>query len=323
MTSVDSTVELLHLFGDATRVRLLALLSGEELSVAELTSITELPQSRVSTHLGKLREAGLLRDRKVGASTLYSVNDVAMPDGARRMWELVRGQVRDKVIEADRTRCERLRRAAQASSWPDSIAGEMERHYSPGRTWEATARGLLGFIQLGDVLDVGSGDGAIAQLLAPRARSVTCVDRSERMIEAARRRLAAFDNVRLVHCDMQALALDDASFDQVLSLNALTYAAEPARALAESARVLRPGGTLAVVTLGLHSHAEVTAAYGHLHAGFEPASLRRTLEGLGLEVRECGVTSRERQKPYFEVVTLFAEKPAGPDLRKNGKKSHG
>jgi DNA-binding transcriptional ArsR family regulator len=169
MPTVDSTVELLHLFGDATRVRLLALLADEELSVAELTSITELPQSRVSTHLGRLREAGLLRDRKIGASTKYAVNDVSMPGDARRVWELVRADLDDTLLQADRARRQRLR-AAGPEPWPDFIAGQMDRHYSPGRTWEATARGLLGFVRLGDVLDVGSGDGAIADLLAQRAR---------------------------------------------------------------------------------------------------------------------------------------------------------
>lgn len=317
MASVDSTVELLSLFADATRVRLLALLGDEELSVAELTQITELPQSRVSTHLGRLREAGLVRDRKAGVSTFYALNDSAMPPAAREVWGLVRAQVNDGLLEADRGRRDRLRASAAERSWPDSIAGEMERHYSPGRTWEATLHGLLGFVKLGDVLDVGSGDGAIAQLLAPRARSLTCVDRSEKMVQAARRRLSCFANVSVVQSDMHELPLTDASFDQVMLLNALTYAERPARALAELARVLRPGGRLVLVTLTAHSHAEVTAAYGHLHAGFAPAELARWLVEVGLEVEQAGVSSRERRKPYFEVVTAFAVK--GGHGKTNGR----
>ncbi len=320
MPSVDSTVELLHLLGDATRVRLLALLSEEELSVAELTTITELPQSRVSTHLGRLREAGLLRDRKVGASTKYALNDASMPKDARRVWELVRADLDDGLLETDRTRREHLR-APTAPAWPDSIAGEMERHYSPGRTWEATLRGLLGFMRLGDVLDVGSGDGAIAQLLAPRSRSVTCVDRSERVVEAARKRLGRFENVEVVCGDMQALPLPDQRFDHVLLLNTLTYAEEPERALGEAARVLRPDGILGIVTLSAHSHPELTATYGHLHAGFEPAKLARSLGRAGLEVLECEVSSRERTKPYFEVVTAFSRRK--PPQTRNGKNPHG
>lgn len=302
----------------------MALLAREELSVAELTTITELPQSRVSTHLGRLKEAGLLRDRKVGASTLYAINDGGMPQPARRVWDLVQAEISDKVLAADRQRCQRLRRGEAAdASWLESIAGEMERHYSPGRTWEATARGLIGFVALGDVLDLGSGDGAIAQLLAPRARSITCVDRSERMIEAARKRLGRADNVRFVQRPMEALELPDASYDQVLLLNALSFSEDPPRAVGEAARVLRPGGTLAVVTLAAHTHPDVTRAYGHVQPGFEPRQLRRWLEAAGLEVVECGVTSRERRKPYFEVLTAFATKAAGGKRARAGRPKNG
>jgi ubiquinone/menaquinone biosynthesis C-methylase UbiE/DNA-binding transcriptional ArsR family regulator len=309
MPSIDSAVNLLHLFGDATRMRLMALLAREELSVAELVGVLQVPQSRVSTHLGRLKEAGLLRDRKVGASTFYALNDGAMPQEARRVWDLLENEVSDRVLEADRRRSEELRFARQnAQSWPDSIAGQMERYYSPGRTWEATLRGILGFIQLGDVLDVGSGDGAIAELLAPRSRSYTCLDKSQRMIDAARERLARHGNVKLCVGDMLDLDFPEASFDAVLLLHTLTYASEPSRALGAAARVLRPSGLLVVATLLEHEHSDVTAAYGHVQSGFTPDTLRRWLEKAGLEVERCEVTSRESRKPFFEVVTAWARK---------------
>ena len=278
MANLDSTIGLLHLFGDATRVRLMALLAHAELTVADITSITELAQSRVSTHLGRLKDAGLLRVRRVGASTFYAVNDRAMPEPARRIWELVRGEVDDGVLESDRQRCDDLLRARErATSWPDSIAGEMERHYSPGRTWEATARGLIELLRLGDVLDVGSGDGAIAQLLAPRTRSITCLDRSDHMIAAAKKRLADQENVRFRVGDMHELPFADESFDEVLLFNTLTYAHKPERVVAEARRVLRAGGNLVAITLSGHGHAPVTAAYGHLQPGFDVDSLRALL----------------------------------------------
>src|SRR5207244_7858172 len=113
-----------------------------------------------STHLGKLREAGVLRDRRSGPSTVYSLNDGSMPAEARRVWALLEGEVADAVLEADGARADALVRAREcAGAWPDAVAGQMERHYSPGRTWEATARAFLGLIELGDVLDAGSGAG--------------------------------------------------------------------------------------------------------------------------------------------------------------------
>src|SRR5579875_1157927 len=167
--------------------------------------------------------------------------------------------------------------AATRWGWPDAVAGEMERHYSPGRTWEAVARAFVGLMTLGDVLDAGAGDGAIAELLAPRARRITCLDRNARMAAAARTRLARAHNVDVVRGDVTAIPAADAAFDQVLLLNVLTSVETPAAALAEVARVLRPGGQLVLVTLDAHTHTAVTAAYGHVHAGFRPAALRRML----------------------------------------------
>src|SRR5262245_5821135 len=311
MSGLAATTELLHLFGDPTRVRLLALLGRHELTVAELTSILEVAQSRVSTHLGRLREAGLLRDRKNGASTVYALNDGAMPPEARGLWSLLEQQIDDAVLATDARRCEELLRARdEGSGWPDAVAGQMERHYSPGRTWEATARAFLGMVRLGDVLDGGSGDGTIAQLVAPRARSVTCLDRSPRVLAAARERLSRESNVRYLLGDLEALPAGAERFDHVLLFNVLTSARQPARLVAEAARVLRPGGGLTLVALDAHHHADVTGRYGHLHPGFKPAVVRRLLTQAGLAVDACGVTSRERRQPHFQVITAFARKAA-------------
>jgi ArsR family transcriptional regulator len=310
MGSLTATLDALHLFGDPTRVRLVALLARHPLTVADLTTITRLPQSRVSTHLGRLKEAGVLRDRREGSSTVYALNDGSMPEQARRVWSLLDGEVSDATLRADRERCEALLQArARDLPWPDALAGEMERHYSPGRTWDALARALVGLLQLGDVLDAGSGDGAIAQLVVPRARSYTLLDRSERMLAAARTRLAQARNVRFLHGDLHDIPVPPASFDQVLLLNVLPYAERPATVLVEIARVLRPGGTVVVVTVDEHSHAELAAHYGHVQLGFRPATLRRLLQRAGLVVEQCQVTSRERREPHLNVVTAFAHKP--------------
>jgi len=315
MSSLDATSDLLGLLAEPSRVRLLALLGDNELTVNELCAATELGQSRVSTHLGKLRDAGLVRDRRAGGSTYYRMANGDLPPPARKLWSVVAADLDDAQLATDQRRCAAVLRArAEArsnadGSWPDRIAGEMERHYSPGRTWEALARGLIGLCDLGDVLDAGAGDGATAQLLAPRARTITCVDVSETLIDAARVRLAGHANVRAEVADLHALPFPNASFDQVLLLNVLTHLRAPGQALGELARVLRPGGRLALVTLAAHDHLDVTAAYGHVTAGFKPTEIRKLVEKAGLEVEQCAVTSREKRAPQFEVVTAFAEKP--------------
>jgi len=305
--SLVSTVDLMRLLGDPTRVRLLSLLAVEELTVAELTGATRLAQSRVSTHLGRLRDSGLVRDRKAGASRYYRLSDNGMPEGARELWTLVRENARDPLLEEDRQRLrDVVRSRSGGSTWADSVAGRMERHYSPGRTWEAALRGLLGLARLGSVLDVASGDCAIAELVAPRARAVTCLDRSDTVLEAGRRRLGP--RVRFARGDMHALPFRDASFDHVLLLACLGYAREPARAVAEAARVLRPGGNLVAVTLKTHGHEDVVRRYDHVQFGFGTDELRAMFERSRLRPALCAVTSRERRAPHFEVVTVHADK---------------
>ena len=312
MDTIAAAVDLLRLFADSTRLRLASLLGRNELTVAEITQITQLPQSRVSTHLGKLRDAGVLRDRREGALAYYVMNDDSMPAGVHRLWALLGREISEPLLRSDQERCQAVLRARRGvANWPETVAGQMERHYSPGRTWEATAIGMLGLLHLGDVLDAGSGDGSIAALLAPRSRRVTCLDVSPKVLQACRKRLQGLANVEYVLGDVQALRFADASFDQVLLLNLLTYATEPARTLAEAARVLRPGGDLVVTTLAAHEQKKVTAGYGHVHAGFRPQALRDWLTQAGLVVDRCEATSREKRPPHFAVVTAFARKALG------------
>jgi len=310
--ALHQTSETIQLFAETTRLRLLALLAEHELTVTELVEILGLGQSRVSTHLGKLRDAGLVRDRKVATSSYYRLSET-IPELPSRLWRVLARDLSDAALAADAERAREVLAARTADArWPDLVAGEMERHYSPGRTWEATCRAFAGLLELGDVLDVGSGDGTMAELLASRARSITCVDVSPQVAAAAQRRLKAAEHVRCLCADMHALPLPDASFDQVLLLNALACAHDPAQALAEAARVLRPGGRLAIVTLDAHEQMAAVAAFGHVQPGFAPSALEAMLLEAGLDVTHCAVSSRERRSPRFGVVTAFAQKPTEP-----------
>lgn len=310
MPDLSQTVDLLSVLADPTRVRLLALLD-EELSVAELTRATDLPQSRVSNHLRKLKDARLVRDRREGSSSYYSLDLAQVDDAARSMWKLVHDGLDDAQLAQDqRRRAAALAARSSRLPWPDEVAGQMERHYSPGRTWEATTRALLGFMALGEVLDVGSGDGVNAELLAPHARRVTCLDSSERVLEAAKKRLEHVPNVSFCMGDMHALPMAEQAFDAVLLLHVLTYSLAPEEAIAEATRVLRPGGALALVTLAEHEHDTIARAYDHVNHGFEVEVLEVMMRRAGLQVEQCALSSRERRKPYFQVITAFARKPS-------------
>ena len=300
----------LKVFADATRVRLLALLELEELTVAELSSVTRLAQPRVSTHLARLKEAGLVRDRRAGVSAYYRFNAESLDPAEGRLWETLRDSTDDPLLRQDAERLPAiLDTRASNQNWAESVAGDMERHYSPGRTWEALARSTLPLLEPGDVLDVASGDGVLAELLAPHARRYVCVDSSARVVGAARDRLKKYRHVEVLEGDMQDLAFEANSFDLVLLMHALTYAPKPGQAIVEAGRVLRRGGRLVATCLGKHEHQSAVTPYGHVNLGFTAKDLRRYADKAGLEVTVCESVTREKRPPHFEVLTLLARKP--------------
>lgn len=300
---------VLRLLADPTRVRLLALLEHEELTVAELAAVLHLAQPRVSTHLAKLKEAELVRDRRAGVSAYYRANNEG-DEHQHTLLRSLRESIDDALLREDAARLPGvLAQRAREQGWADTVAGDMERHYSPGRTWETVARSLLQLLATGDVLDIASGDGVTAELLAPHAHSIVCVDSSERVVEAAAKRLKSFTNVQVRQGDMHALELGDQRFDLVLMLHALTYAEDPARAIAEAARMLRPGGRLLAATLGRHDHRAAVEPFDHRNLGFSGEQLESFARAAGLEVLSCNRLSRERKAPHFEVISLLARKP--------------
>jgi ArsR family transcriptional regulator len=299
-------VDALSLLGDESRLRLSVLLHERELRVTDLVRVTGIAQSRVSTHLGKLREAGFVRDRRDGPQAFYTLASDAIPAAARAVIAEAAASA-DPTVEGDKKRLRAL--ASERKGGLDALAGEMERHYSPGRTWQSLAVGLGALLRLGDVLDVGSGDGAAASLFAARCHALTCVDASPRMVEAAAARFAQLEHVRAEVADVHDLPYKAASFDTVVVFHTLTYAERPPRALEECARVLRPKGRLVLLSLDQHKERELTAPYGERHPGFSPRALRALLAGARLDVITTEIACREAKKPHFKVILAIADKP--------------
>src|SRR4029079_15239947 len=171
--SLSEYVDTLNLLGDESRIRLCALLRDRELCVTDLVRVTGISQSRVSTHLGRLREANFVRDRRHGTQCFYALAVDTLPGTAKAVLDEAASSA-DPTLAGDQRRLLELE-AERRGGLPESVADELERDYSPGRTWRSLAVGIAGLLDLGDVLDVGSGDGAAAGALAPYCRSLTCI----------------------------------------------------------------------------------------------------------------------------------------------------
>ncbi|MFK8010408.1 MAG: metalloregulator ArsR/SmtB family transcription factor [Marinicellaceae bacterium] len=297
------------LLADDTRLRLLLLLKENELTVAELSSTLQLAQPRISTHLAKLKEQQFVLGRKDGVSTYYRLNTHVISQQYESIWKslIIEGK-NDSIVIQDASRLKLvLSERAKNKNWVDSVAGDMERQYSPGRSWEATTRALSYLLDLGDVLDIGSGDGVLAELLHERADKYTCIDSSKTIIKAAQKRLSHANNINFIVADMHKIGIQE-HFDTVFLLHVLTYSNQAKIAIEQASSRLNKGGKILISTLNKHSHTDIVKDFGHVNNGFAPEELKAMAKEAGLINIQTKVTSKENRTPHFEVVTLEAIK---------------
>ena len=302
--------QLFKTLSDESRIRLILLLNQKELSVAELSEITHLAQPRVSTHLSHLRKNKLVIVRKQGVSAYYRFNAELLNAEYSDFLNMIESHYQNNpLIEEDNQRLNDVMNAhAHSNKWVDAVAGDMERHYSPGRTWEATTRVIAKLARMGSVLDIGSGDGVLAELMSQQCEHYTLADNNAKAIEAAKNRLKASKNISFATCDMHQLPFESNQFDCVMLLHVLTYSDQPQQAVKEALRVLKPGGQLLISTLFKHKHQEVKEVYGHVNLGFDTQELTQFCEAAGSLSCTASITSQEQKTPNFKIITACASK---------------
>jgi ArsR family transcriptional regulator len=260
---------------EPTRLRLLALCARGAFCVTELCAILGQSQPRLSRHLKLLVEAGLLERLPEGANVYFQLP--AEADLARQV--LARLPEDDATIAADRRAAariaaERARVASESFRRDGADWDEMRALDLPSAAIEAALLALLP-ARLGRVVDIGTGTGKLLEVMAPRAGSLLGLDASREMLALARARLGerGLSNASVRLADMYRLPLPDAGFDLATLQMVLHYAEDPAAALAEAARVLRPNGLLVVVDLAPHGRQDLLSGLAHRWPGFDDAAL--------------------------------------------------
>jgi len=275
---------------DPTRLRLLHVLERHELGVAELCEVLQQPQSTVSRHLKILSSQGWVEVRRQGPNRIYRMSEGADP-AARRLWKLARDESeRWATLQHDQLRLDR-RLAERRSGAEDFFAGAAGTWDRLRAEWYGTGFGASALLALLPpdwiVADLGCGTGSLAAALAPEVACVIGVDQSAHMLRSARRRTAKLGNVELRRGALEALPLDDASCDAALLVLSLGWVADPPRALAEAARVVRPGGRLALVDAVLHDDEDFRRRAGQVWPGFEPVRVAEMLAAAGWADVSC------------------------------------
>jgi ubiquinone/menaquinone biosynthesis C-methylase UbiE len=270
---------------DPTRCRILRLLERHELTVGELCLALQLPQSTVSRHLKVLGDESWVDARGEGTSRFYKSSISDLDSGARDLWMIVRAELGSTLgLQADNRRAESVvaKRRAKVRLFFDKAADlwdEMRAQLVGGRT------DLLALLDLLDpdwvVGDLGCGTGHIAEALSPAVARVIAVDESGPMLAAARARLENSPNVELREGHIESLPLDDATLDVAILFLVAHFISDPARAMEEVRRVLKPGGRLLIVDLTSHDRAEYVVQLGHIWQGFDAAQVAEWLTSAG------------------------------------------
>src|SRR5437870_10542626 len=252
---MTSTINLLRLLADPTRLRLLLLLEEEELSVAELQKILGMGQARISSHLAQLKRAGVVEDRRSGKNVYYGLTAKEERNPARaKVNELIRVLAREMPETGrDRTALQLAlrKRRDKAREYFDELAGKFGRSYVPGRSWQALAHTLISLLPKLTVADLGAGEGTLSQLLAKTARKVIAIDNSPKMVEfgAKLAKQHGFANLEYRLGDIENPPIAKNSVDLAILSPALHRAIHPERAIDAAHRILKRGGRLGIVDL--------------------------------------------------------------------------
>src|SRR5713101_2212692 len=250
---MSSTLKSLRARADPTRLRIIALLERDELSVNELQEITRMGQSRISTHLGLLQDAGLLQSRREGKRTFYKWREDADAVAREFIQLAVRGAKETSEQSADQLNLKRIlaRRNELAQVYFNHVAGRFDRVYGPGRSWQAFGHLLLRILPPLIVADLGSGEGLLSELLARRCKKVIAVDNSEKIVAfgAAKAKKNNLKNLEFRCGDLQNPPVEPDSVDLAILSQALHHAEEPAKAIAAAYKKIKPGGQNMILDL--------------------------------------------------------------------------
>lgn len=313
---IEELTSVFKLLSDETRLRILSALGESELAVGELQKILGLGQSTLSTQLGLLKEQDLVASRKEGQKVLYriprngkedpklSIIESALQSAPAAKWYARDMRSLQKVLQERSDRSREFFNTQSVQNMP-----------SPGQTWRALCGGLIRLIRGQRIVDLGCGNGRLAILLAQAGNAVSGVDSSEEQIRLARENALGMDsggaaNPDFRHAPMESTGLPTGAFDVVLLSQSLHHAAKPKEAIAESHRLLAPGGRILILDLLVHGEEWMRTKFGDFWLGFSQIDLEAWLKESGFSATHSEITGPSKDYPEIEGLLVQAEKPA-------------
>jgi ubiquinone/menaquinone biosynthesis C-methylase UbiE len=307
---VASILKSLRVLADTNRLRLLLLLEREELSVAELQEILSTGQSRISTHLAQLKQAGLVEDRKQGKNSLYRLKDRQLRVDLRDLLHAAGSEIPEAAGDLKALQLVLEKRRDKVRGYFDELAGKFGRDFVPGRSWKGLAETLLQLMPPMVIGDLGAGEGTFSQLLAQRAERVIAVDNSAKMVEfgAKLARENGLANLEYRLGDLESPPIEEATLDLAFFSQSLHHAMHPQQAVDAAYRLLKPGGRIVILDLKRHGFEQAREMYADTWLGFSEMELRVFLEEAGFSRVESWIVDRQKQTPAFETILAIGSR---------------
>ncbi|MFK7909815.1 MAG: ArsR/SmtB family transcription factor [Akkermansiaceae bacterium] len=304
---MSSILKSLKLLSDPTRIRILLLLEAESLNVAELQEILGMGQSRISTQLSQLRQEGLVTSARSGKNNVYTLG---ASDALMEVARQAAGEIAE--VKADTSTLEHIlrKRRDRTRAYFDELAGKFGKSYVPGRSWKSLAEAMLKILNYDVVVDLGAGEGTLAQLLAPRAKQVIAIDNSPKMVEFGKKLAKdhGLANLEYRLGDIQAPPIDDDSVDLVIFSQALHHAENPQKALDGARRMLKKGGKVIVLDLLQHSYEQARELYADTWLGFSEVDLYGMMKEAKFKDIETTIVDKETEAPHFQTLLATGSK---------------
>jgi SAM-dependent methyltransferase len=282
MQKTSESPELLNWLtslSDLARLRLIALLMQEELSVGELARSLQLPQSTVSRHLKLLLQGMWISKRSAGTASLYKARLESLAPGAQSLWKIAEQTLSGSTtFEEDALRLKEVlaERPSDSRAFFGRLGGEWNQLRSELFGQQFTLQASIGLLPKSwTVADLGCGTGDAAEILAPFVRRVIAIDRERAMLDVAKKRLQSFENIDFVCGEITQLPLEKASVDAAMCFLVLHHTPDPAQVFLEIGRIVGPGGQAIVVDMAKHDREGYRQSMGHIHLGFEADQVKQ------------------------------------------------
>ncbi len=323
---MDTLLNALRAAGETTRLRLLALLSRNELTVSELTWILGQSQPRVSRHLKLLSEAHLVDRIQEGAWAFYRLADRGpASEVLSALMALLPEDDADLLRDRQRLEAVKKERSEAAAAYFRDIAESWDRIrdlYVAESDVEQAMLAAAGDRPIDTLLDLGTGTGRILQVFSDRIARGLGIDSSREMLSVARANLTkqSLNHCRVRHGDIYNLPVPAGSMDVVTIHHVLHFLDDPATAIVQAAQALRPRGKLLIVDFAPHQLEMLRRDYAHRRLGFDDAEVAAWCRAAGLEdvrvehLTVSGETDTENLTVSLWVGVQRADAPAHYEL---------